>query len=375
MSVPDLLQFLETGRKTGILKIDRLKVSKHIYFEDGLIVGCFSNDPKEYLGQVLIHYGKIDESQLQAALDVQRKSGGRLGEILVSKGLMTEAEVFDILRIRTLEAIFDLFLWEQAEFEFFDDEPFPPDLIGIKVQPQSVIMDGIYRVDEWARFRTLIPSGRTILALEEGWTTKLNTGKEMRQILFLVEKGMSVAEICYNMHASAFHVYGQLYDLLHDGIARVAGEAPAPKEDEPEPPPPSAAPKPEVIDLVQSVSDLLWSARAELDEGRPEKALPLIQKVLKAEPKNVEAQGLLLLAEGDFLRDVYAKEFSRQSVPKVLLSPEEMTMDGIGAQEGFVLSRINGEWDVESILSICPFREADTLRMIKTLLNKGIIGF
>jgi hypothetical protein len=40
-----------------------------------------------------------------------------------------------------------------------------------------------------------------------------------------------------------------------------------------------------------------------------------------------------------------------------------------------VLSRINGEWDVQSILSICPFREADSLSMIKKLLDKGIIGF
>jgi hypothetical protein len=40
-----------------------------------------------------------------------------------------------------------------------------------------------------------------------------------------------------------------------------------------------------------------------------------------------------------------------------------------------MLSRINGEWDIASILSICPFREADSLRMIKTLLDKGLIAF
>ena len=49
-------------------------------------------------------------------------------------------------------------------------------------------------------------------------------------------------------------------------------------------------------------------------------------------------------------------------------------MEGIGSQEGFMLSRINGEWDVASILSICPFREADSLRMIAKLLDKGIIA-
>lgn len=375
MSVPDLLQFLATGRKTGSLKFNRAKVSKEIFFEDGLIVGSFSNDPKEYLGQLLIHYGKIDEAHLQLAMEAQRKSGGRLGEILVSKGLVTVDEVHEILRIRTLEIIYDLFLWEEAQFEFFDNHPFPSDLIRVNVQPHSVIMDGIYRIDEWARYRSLVPSDRCILELGSGWTSLLSFGKEVRQILYFVEKKMSVAEICYNMHASAFHVYGQLYELVRDGVANVAGEAPEPLVEEIPPPKQSQEASNEVIDLTNSVNDLLWAARAELDEGRPDAALPIIQKILKEEPKNSEAQGLLLLAEGDFVKRVYKNDFSRQAVPKVLVAPEDMMLDGIGAQEGFVLSRINGEWDIASILSICPFREADSLRMIKTLLDKGLIGF
>ncbi len=89
MSVPDLLQFLGAGRKTGTLKFSRGKIIKQIHFEDGVIVGSTSNDPKEYLGQVLIHYGKLDEAQLQAAMEVQRNSGGKLGEILAAKGFLS----------------------------------------------------------------------------------------------------------------------------------------------------------------------------------------------------------------------------------------------------------------------------------------------
>jgi hypothetical protein len=366
MSVPDLLQFLATGRKTGTLKFARGKVIKQIYFDNGIIVGSQSNDPKEYLGQVLIHYGKLDEAQLQVAMEVQRQSGSKLGEILVAKGMLSEADLLEILRTRTLEIMYDLFLWEEAQFEFFDNEV-SDEPIRISVQPHSVIMDGVYRIDEWARYRSLIPSDRTILGLGTGWTSSLSFGKDVRQVLYFVEKRMSVAEICYNMHASAFHVYGQLYELVRDGIASVAGEAP-----EPEVPP---EPADDVVELIGTVSELLWAARSELDDGKPEIALPLIQKILEQEPKNTEAQGLLLLAEGDFLRQVYASDFSRQAVPKLLVAPEDLTLDGIGSQEGFLLSRINGEWDVESILSICPFREADSLRMIKTLLDKGIIGF
>lgn len=364
MSVPDLIQFLATGRKTGSLKFSRARVVKQIYFENGVIVGSFSNDPNEYLGQVLIHYGKLDEARLQVAMDVQRQSGGRLGEILISKGLASEADVLDILRTRTLEIIYDLFLWDEAQFEFFDSDPFPEDLIRISVQPTSVTMEGIYRVDEWARYRELIPSDRCIMELVPGWTRSLGVGKEVRMILYFLEKRITVAEICYNMHSSAFHVCAQLYELVRDGVAQVAGEAPEP--------PDAAA---EVAKLPATVSELLWAARSECDDGKPERALPLIQKILEQEPENAGAQALLPVAEEALVKQIYAREFSRQAVPKLLVAPETLTFDDIGSQEGFMLSRINGVWDIESILSICPFRDADSLQMIKALLDKGVIGF
>ncbi len=84
MSLTDLLQFLAAGRKTGTLKFDRDKITKQIFFQNGLIAGSKSNDPREYLGQLLLHYGKLDEHQLQVAREVQRKSGGKLGDWTLS---------------------------------------------------------------------------------------------------------------------------------------------------------------------------------------------------------------------------------------------------------------------------------------------------
>ena len=363
MSVPDLLQFLAAGRKTGTLKFGRGKLLKEIYFHNGLIVGANTNDPKEYLGQVLIHYGKLDEAQLQAAMELQRKSGGKLGEVLSSKGFLSEAEVLEILRIRTLDIIYDLFLWEEAHFEFFDNAVPPDDLIRIEVVPTNVIMEGIYRIDELARYRTLIPSDRAVLELVAGWTSTLTLGKEIRQILYFLEKRMSVAEICYNMHASSFHVYAQLYELVSKGIARVGGEAPDMRD--------AAA---EVADLPEPTSEILWLARRELKEGNADASLSLIHKVLEREPKNEEAQTLLAQAEDRFIKQIYSSQLAPHAVPKILVQSDSLTHEEISPQEGFVLSRINGEWDVQSILSICPFREADSLRMMKILLDKKIIG-
>ncbi len=400
MSVPDLLQFLAVGRKTGQLKFSHGKVLKGIYFEEGVIIGSSTNDPSEYLGQVLIHYGKIDEAQLQAAMEAQRqgqhqspmsnvqspgsdraKSAAqigavstvtqtvgspakrRLGQILIDHGILTDADVRGVLEIRTLDIIYDLFLWTSGQFEFVVEEPMPPDFTRVHVEPNRVIMEGVYRADELARFRTLIPSDRTVMELGAGWTSSIGIGKTTRQLLYFLEKRMSVAEICYNMHASPFEVYAQLYDLVQKGLAHVAGELPEIPD-----------PVSQLADLPEAAPDLLLLAREELKNDRAEAALAIVQNVLRREPKNAAAQKLLVEAENKFIAGVYSL-IPPHGVPKLVVQQGDLAKKEIGPQEGFVLSRINGEWDIPSILSICPFREADSLLMIKKLWDNGIIGF
>jgi len=367
MSVSDLLQFLAAGHKTGTLRIGRGSITKHIYLEDGVIVGSSSNDPREYLGQILLHYGKIDESQLSAAMEIQRRSGGKLGVILSSRGFVSQPAVVEVLRTRTLEIIYDLFIWEDAQFEFFDNEPLPDDLIRIRVEATSVIMDGIYRIDEWARYRTVIPSDRTFFELTSGWTQSLNASKETRQVLYHVEKRMTVAEICYNMHTSLFHACALLFDLVNKGTIKVAGEAPQSAVE--------AATDLAALNLPQTVPELLNLARAELKENNVENALAIIHSALESEPKSAEAHRLREEAEKKFVAQVFRNGLSPTSVPKIIETQEQLEHERLGPQEGFMLSRINGESNIESILSICPFREADSLRMIKKLADSGIIGF
>ena len=366
MSVSDLLQFLAAGRKTGTLKIGRGSVVKQIYLEGGLIVGSNSNDPREFLGQMLLHYGKIEETQLQNAMEIQRQSGGKLGVILASRGFVSQQDVAEVLRTRTLEIIYDLFIWDQADFEFFDSEPPPDDLIRIQVDVTAVVMDGIYRIDEWTRYRSVIPSDRIFFELIPGWTQSLNASQEIRQILFHVEKRMTAAEICYNMHTSLFHACALLFDLVSKEVIRVAGEAPEAR--------PEASTDLSALNLPKTVPELLKLARAEINENNAENALAIIHSALEQESKNAEAHRLREEAEKKFVAQVYQHNMSPRAVAEILVSPEQLEHERLGPQEGFVLSRINGESDIESLLAICPFREADCLRMIKKLLDSGIIG-
>src|SRR6185295_15631288 len=120
-----------------------------------------------------------------------------------------------------------------------------------------------------------------------------------------VEKRMSVAEICYNMHASSFLLYGQLFDLIGKGFVRVAGELPEP------------AHVPAVLyddEVLESISDLIESAEKKIEKD-PEGAMVILQRVLQEQPDELEAQELLETAEEKYIALVYKNHVSPEAIP------------------------------------------------------------
>jgi hypothetical protein len=63
----------------------------------------------------------------------------------------------------------------------------------------------------------------------------------------------------------------------------------------------------------------------------------------------------------------------REKVPVLAVDLKTLTRENFDPQEGFVLSRVNGEWDVQSILKLCPMAEDDALLIFSRLLERGII--
>ncbi len=50
-----------------------------------------------------------------------------------------------------------------------------------------------------------------------------------------------------------------------------------------------------------------------------------------------------------------------------------LTKQNLDPQEGFVVSRVNGQWDVQSILKLCPMGEDETLLIFARLIDRKLI--
>jgi len=62
-----------------------------------------------------------------------------------------------------------------------------------------------------------------------------------------------------------------------------------------------------------------------------------------------------------------------EKVPELAIPISDITERTFSPHEGFVLSRINGQWDVKSIMKISPIRELEVLMIFQKFLKDGVI--
>jgi hypothetical protein len=365
MSLPDLMQWAGSGRKVGTLRLRSDILEKKIYFQDGAIIGSSSNDPREYLGQFMLSEGVISEQQLKDAFDLQSKTKVMLGRILVKKGLLAETKVVDLLRLKAEETIYSLFLWTEAEFEFLEDELPPGDQVLISIRVEDILMEGLRRYDTSKKIRELLPNNRVVLRRAARPLPGEVASKAFpKRIYDLIDGQRALADVILEAHASEFNVCQVLYVMVQKGYLEVAGEATAH---------PGRAPARSSRPPADSPQSLLSAAKDLLKSGDAEGALVILEKVRGASGKSPEINALIQVAEEHFMERAYRHYLPPKKIPILKRPLESLVNLDLSPEEVFLVSRVNGSWDLKSIISISPLREVDALRALKKLRERGII--
>ena len=91
--IADILQLIGQQQKTGTLHLQSKEQEVHVTFRDGSIVRAESSTrrKKELIGNMLVRAELISESQLESALEIQRRTLKRLGDVLVSERILPSA--------------------------------------------------------------------------------------------------------------------------------------------------------------------------------------------------------------------------------------------------------------------------------------------
>src|SRR5438132_8265157 len=225
-SLPDVLQLLTLGQKSGCLSIADRNQFGSIYFEKGRICYASIVNRRDRLGDILVKAGKITQQQLEKAIAAQpRMRGKRLGEILVEQGSISQGALEANMRVQIEEAVYFLFTWSQGSFNFETDvRPDAQDFL-VSINPESLLLEGARRIDEWSLIEKKIPSFDLIFLLDKDRLAiseaKLTDTKQ--RMLPLLDGSRDVHHVIEDSGLGEFEIGKALYGLITAGFVHRAG--------------------------------------------------------------------------------------------------------------------------------------------------------
>jgi len=181
-------------------------------------------------------------------------------------------------------------------------------------------------------------------------------------------------------------------DLPLDAGSPPAPESPTSKDTAPEPAA-SADPGTESADAPASSADgnelkgvesleksdahrlvsQLEAARRRMGKSEFEEALDILDELYRQFPGDESLRRMTAEAEAAFAEKAYRHFLPPTKVPTLAKPMEELESENLSPTEFFLLSRIDGTWDIKSIIQIAPLREADALRTLKRMRETGVI--
>jgi hypothetical protein len=154
LSLPVLIAHILDEKLTGMLHIEAEGTAQWIYFEDGFPAGVHAPLSQDFLGSVLMEMGILDDAGFNESLMIMAKTKQLQGEILLKTGKITEEELEHALSLQLARKLAKMFSLKTGDYQFVEDEELPPPMEPIRVNPYSLILNGIkncYSTDDLKR--------------------------------------------------------------------------------------------------------------------------------------------------------------------------------------------------------------------------------
>jgi tetratricopeptide (TPR) repeat protein len=225
-SLPDVLQLLAMGKKTGCLSVTHRNNFGYIYFDKGKISYASIVNRRDRIGDMLVKAGVITMDQLQSAIEAQGKQRDkRVGDLLVELGHITREKLHEHVRVQIEEAVYLLFTWNEGTFNFEADvRPERQDLL-VSIGPESLLLEGARRVDEWGLIEKKIPSFDAVF--DADWrklaSSDLPLSAEQQNVLQHMDGRRDVSQLIERSGLVEFEVGKALYGLLTAGLIHRMG--------------------------------------------------------------------------------------------------------------------------------------------------------
>ena len=360
MPLRDIVLYLGNTRASGHLDVEYDQLRKRLQIQNGLVINASSNQPREYLGQILINLGYLTEDQFNKAFETQKETKVFLGKILSMIGLVSEPVVLDALNLKFRETLLEALQWDRGQFSFDPSSP-PQFLDGLEVQIDLLDLhkEGQFRDAAWQNIRAVFPHGKIRLELvEDKLPVEPSADSLEARMISLLREGPTIEELILALHATDFFLYQRLYALYRLDALKIYIEPERMEELIPEP--------------ERSGPQLVRQARMWLEMGNVRDAEVLARKAHELF-RTQETSELLRLAEDALLAKLRRELTDSPQVASLLIPSSKLRTLDLSAPEKYLLSRIDGSREVSGIVRVSPLQELEALKSFQRFVDQGLV--
>src|SRR4029079_46628 len=185
--LPDVLSFLSSTQKSGTLTLRSEGHESYISFQNGALVFAGSNQEVFSLGAILQRKKLLSRDDCMRIDEVMRREGGRFGQLAVAKGLFSEGQLQDYLKVQVSEILYDAFVWTNGTFDFMEGIGLPSHAVTISIDLSNLIMEGARRIEEWEQCVSLLPDKNVVFrVVSSPHSDKITLTVDEWKILFMI---------------------------------------------------------------------------------------------------------------------------------------------------------------------------------------------
>lgn len=163
LPIVDVIQLLNSTRKSGILLVKGRKGESQLVFKDGYIVSANHLNNSVRIGQVLAEMGFVSQQQVDDALQKQQANAASrrpLAIMLIEMGVLSEQDAFKALQRLIEITLVEILTWKRGKFTLDHlkdnvacDFKYYPEKMNheVNINTQSILMDALRIFDEKMR--------------------------------------------------------------------------------------------------------------------------------------------------------------------------------------------------------------------------------
>ena len=358
MPAEDVLRWIRRRDLAGRLAVRRDAVLRTFEVDGSQVTWVSSNRPGDVLSQVLRSRGIIDEADLERAATAEVASGAMLGMALVESGVMTEEAVRAVLDSQIREATLDVLSWNRGGFRFV---PARSDrrarlTVGVSIDELLALAEGL--VENWRRLRTAVSTPSTRFWIKEdapdGEELDDETRARRRWLMEAIAEDTTFADLIAGASAERFVTLSDLSALIGAQLIGAVPEAPG-------------------GGLTAAAIELAAAARASLADEDFIIAYDLARQALSSDPTPT-LEALVAQCQRALVGHLSRTLLGSHRIPRRLVADDELEKLDLSEGDRYALDRIDGVWDLFSLVTSSNRGEVEALVTYKQLDERGLIA-